>query len=410
MTNPGFARVVATCFLPFAAGYLLSYVFRIVNAIVGPRIATDLGLDLAALGVLTSTYFIGFVLLQIPGGVMLDRYGPRRVQAVLLIFAALGAALFALASSITALGVARAVIGAGVGMCLMAGFKANTLFWPPARLGTANGVLMAFAGIGGVFGTVPVTWLADAAGWRGVFWTLSAMSLAIAALVWAVVPDRRPAQQQSLGAALSDVRRILSSSAFWRVVPLAATAQAAFQAYHTLWTAPWLVDVAGYSQAAIPGAMLAILLGIIPGYLLSGAVTDHAAARGIDKGTVFATYTGAFLLLQGLLVVAPPAGVGAVAIWIAYVVLGTGSMIGYLILTPLFANELAGRLNATINLVVFLVAFLAQASIGYLLATFQAMGAGRPAAHGATIAVVAAVQALAWLWFMAGRDRLTPPR
>ena len=87
----GMARAVATCFLPFAAGYLLSYVYRTVNAVVGPRIAAELGIDLAALGVLTSAYFAGFVAMQIPAGIMLDRLGPRRVQSALLLVAALGA-------------------------------------------------------------------------------------------------------------------------------------------------------------------------------------------------------------------------------------------------------------------------------------------------------------------------------
>lgn len=406
---PGLAHAVVTCFLPFAAGYLLSYVFRIVNAVVGPRIAADLAIDMAALGVLTSFYFVGFVLLQIPGGVMLDRFGPRRVQACLLLFAALGAALFALSSSIATLGAARALIGAGVAMCLMAGFKANTLFWPPERLGTANGILMAFAGLGGVVGTLPVTWLADAFGWRGVFWTLSATCVTVAAIVWFAVPDRRPARTQSLSEAFLDVRRILVAPAFWRVVPLCATSQAAFQAYHTLWTAPWLVEVAGLPQAAVPGAMLAVLLGIIPGYLLSGAATDHAGARGIGKDTLFAAYTGAFIVLQAAIVAFPPTGAAAIAVWIAYVVLGTGSMIGYLILTPLFASALAGRLNTAINLLVFLAAFVAQASIGHCIALFEMLlGSGRAAAHAATLALVAAVQAAAWVWFMSGRRAIAP--
>lgn len=408
---PGFAQLVLTCFLPFAAGYLLSYIFRMVNAVVGPRIAAELGLDLAALGVLTSTYFIGFVLLQIPAGVMLDRYGPRRVQATLLLFAALGAAAFALSSTLATLGLSRAIVGAGVAMCLMAGFKANTLFWPPERLGTANGILMAFAGLGGVFGTVPVTWLADAAGWRGVFWVLSAASLAVAAFVWFAVPDRRAENRQSIADALDGVRRIATASVFWRVVPLSATTQAAFQAYHTLWTAPWLVDVAGLPTGAVPGAMLAILLGIIPGYLLSGTVTDFLSARGIGKEKIFASYTAAFVTLQVAIAALPPAGVGAIAVWILYVVLGTGSMIGYLILTPLFAKDLSGRVNATINLAVFLTAFVVQASIGHALSAFgQGLGIDRAQAHGATILAIAAIQATAWLWFMSGRTLLAPPR
>ena len=72
-----FARAVATGFLPFVAGYLLSNVFRVVNAVVGPRIGAELGLDLAALGVLTSAYFAGFSLMQIPAGIG-QHHGIRR--------------------------------------------------------------------------------------------------------------------------------------------------------------------------------------------------------------------------------------------------------------------------------------------------------------------------------------------
>jgi predicted MFS family arabinose efflux permease len=400
----GFARIVLTCFLPFAAGYLLSYVFRTVNAVVGPRIAAEIGIDPAAIGVLTSAYFAGFVLLQIPAGVMLDRHGPRRVQAWLLLVAACGAVIFATAQSLGMLTLGRGLIGAGVATCLMAGFKANTLFWPPERLGTANGVLMAFAGVGGAVGTLPVTWLADAAGWRGVFWTLAACCVVLSAVVWRVVPDRRAEIPQGLGEAFDGVRRIFTAPAFWAVVPLSAITQAAFQAYHTLWTAPWLVDVAGLAPADVPRAMLIVLLGIIPGYLLSGFVTDMLGRRGFDRTRLFAIYTAAFMLVQALLALGP--ATGAVALWVLYVVLGTGSVIAYVILTPMFPRELSGRLNTAINLVVFLVAFLIQASIGHALLFFEAtFGLARGAAHGAVLAGLVAAQGAAWIWFVAGLRR-----
>lgn len=400
----GFARVVLTCFLPFAAGYLLSYVYRTVNAVVGPRIAAEIGIDLAAIGVLTSAYFAGFVLLQIPAGVMLDRYGPRRVQAALLLVAAGGAVVFATATSLGMLTLGRGLIGAGVATCLMAGFKANTLFWPPERLGTANGVLMSFAGVGGAIGTLPVTWLADAAGWRGVFWTLALCSVALSAIVWRAVPDRRPEQAQSLGDALDGVRQVFTAPAFWAVVPLSAITQAAFQAYHTLWTAPWLIEVAGMAPEAVPRAMLVILLGIIPGYLLSGFVTDALGRKGFDRGRLFAAYTASFMLVQAVLMLGP--STGAVALWVLYVVLGTGSVIAYVILTPLFARELSGRLNTAINLAVFLVAFVVQASIGHALLFFRSsFGLDRSLAHGAVLASLLALQAAAWLWFVTRRRR-----
>ena len=398
-------RAVLTCFLPFAAGYLLSYVYRTVNAVVGPRLAGELGIDVAALGVLTSAYFAGFVLLQVPAGVLLDRYGPRRVQAVLLVFAAAGAMAFASGTTLTGLALSRGLIGVGVATCLMSGFKANTLFWPAERLGFANGVLMAFAGVGGALGTLPVTWLADAVGWRGVFWCLAACTLALSVVVWFVVPDRRQQCALDLAEALDGVRRVFTSRQFWYVVPLSAVTQSVFQAYHTLWTAPWLIDVAGFAPHDVPGAMLIVVLGIIPGYLISGYVTDTLGRRGVDKGKLYAAYTAAFILLQGVLVSGPRHG--AIALWVVYVVLGTGSVIAYVILTPMFPKELSGRLNTAINLVVFLVAFVIQAAIGHALLWSQhALGTTRAGAHGVVLGSLVAIQIAMWLWYVA---RPRPP-
>ena len=92
---PSRASLVTRVFLPFAAGYYLSYLMRTVNAVISPDLTRELGLGAADLGLLTSTYFFAFALAQIPVGIALDRYGPRRVEALLLLLTGLGAALFA---------------------------------------------------------------------------------------------------------------------------------------------------------------------------------------------------------------------------------------------------------------------------------------------------------------------------
>ncbi len=68
-------------------GYFLSYLFRTVNAVIGPVLARELGLADNALGLLTSTYFLAFGAAQLPLGMLLDRYGPRRVESGLLLLA-----------------------------------------------------------------------------------------------------------------------------------------------------------------------------------------------------------------------------------------------------------------------------------------------------------------------------------
>ena len=101
-------------FLPFAAGYFLSYLYRTVNAVVGPLLGEELALNAADLGLLTSTYFVAFGSTQLPLGILLDRFVARRVESGLLLVAAAGAAVFAAAESIGTLALGRAMIGLGV--------------------------------------------------------------------------------------------------------------------------------------------------------------------------------------------------------------------------------------------------------------------------------------------------------
>ena len=65
--------------LPFANGYFLSYLVRTINALISARLTEELGLDASSLGLMTSVYFLTFAAAQLPLGVMLDRYGVRRV-------------------------------------------------------------------------------------------------------------------------------------------------------------------------------------------------------------------------------------------------------------------------------------------------------------------------------------------
>ena len=87
-----FFRIV----LPFLAGYYLSYVYRAVNAVLGPTLAREFHLSATELGFLTGVYFFSFGLFQIPLGLLLDRFGPRRVNGTLLVLAAAGSLGFAL--------------------------------------------------------------------------------------------------------------------------------------------------------------------------------------------------------------------------------------------------------------------------------------------------------------------------
>ena len=129
-----FARALVLVFAPFAGGYFFSYLFRSVNAIVAPDLISELGVDAEQLGLIAAAYFLSFAICQVPLGVLLDRYGSRRVQGILYMLAAVGALLFAMAESVTTLFVARALIGIGVSGGLMAALKSIVQWFPEDKI------------------------------------------------------------------------------------------------------------------------------------------------------------------------------------------------------------------------------------------------------------------------------------
>src|SRR5215475_1602922 len=187
---PTFATLLWRIFLPFAFAYFLSYIFRGVNAVIFPYLERDIGIGAADLGLLTSAFFLFFAGCQPVLGVMLDRYGPRRVQVVLMTIAASGSALFGLSLSLGELVVARALIGLGFAGGLMAAIKAITVWYPPRRWGLITGFHMMAGGLGSMAATLPVDWSLSVMSWQGLFFWLAGTCLATSVILFVVVPER----------------------------------------------------------------------------------------------------------------------------------------------------------------------------------------------------------------------------
>ena len=147
---------LARIFLPFALGYFLSYLFRIVNGPIADRLVAEFHLDAETPGLLTAAYFLAFTLAQLPYCPLVDRYGPRRVQSSVLLIGAAGAIIFATAGNLSTLILGRTLIGLGTSGALMAGLKALAIWVPAERRTRVNGGFIMFGGLGAMASTVPV--------------------------------------------------------------------------------------------------------------------------------------------------------------------------------------------------------------------------------------------------------------
>ncbi|XWN29091.1 MAG: MFS transporter [Devosia sp.] len=355
-------------FLPFALGYLLSYVMRVVNAVAGEPMSRDIGLSASDLGFLTSVYFIGFALSQLPFGILMDRYGARRVASSVLVLAAIGCVMFAVAADFGELVLGRVLMGVGASMGLMAPFTAFRHAFPADKFPLLVGFQMAFGAIGAALGGGPTEALILLVGWQALFGILAALVLGASALIFILVPAqvdvRSNAPMKEMVAGLGEV---LKSRALWRIAPLSAMSQAGYLSIVSLWTGLWLREAAGLSPLEAAVWLSVIAAGLIIGFVGYGFIGSRAHRAGKSMEVFLGGTALLFVVTLGIIFL--PTEIGT-PLWLVYTAIGSAGILTYAIVGAHFPQGHAGRVNTTLNFVVFFCAFLVQWLFGVVLGFF----------------------------------------
>ena len=392
-----FARI----YFPLALGYAISYFYRNANAIIEGDLVQELGLGAADLGLLTSVYFISFAAFQLPLGVLLDRYGPRRTESILLLFAALGALLFAQAESLSGLIVGRLLIGLGVSACLMAAFKAYVLWFSSERLAMINGLQMVAGGLGALGATIPLQNALSYTDWRGVFTGLAVITVFASICLWVFLPENKRTDEKlpSLKLQLKEMGEVFRSRIFWDIAPLAAISQGANMAINGLWMKPWLRDVAGLNSDNAAQLLFVMTLAFIGGFLTLGIIAERLSQL-FDIRPISISVWGMtlFLFIQGTMIFG---GFGSPLILVLLLgFFGTASVLVYAGYAQIFPKYLSGRVSTILNLLVFICAFILQWGVGVIIEMWPVTETGYdPESYQAAIGVLFLLQATGLIWY-----------
>jgi predicted MFS family arabinose efflux permease len=369
-----------------------------VNAVLAPTLAAEFGLSAGGLGLLSSMYFFAFVFSQLPVGVAMDRWGPRRVNAALLLVAAAGGAWFALAGSAPAAMAARALIGIGVSAALMSSLTAFVLWYPADRLSTMNAVAFSAGMVGAIAATVPLEMLLRVWPWRQAFLLIAGLTVAVSLVLWLWVPERKAESRgDSVGEQIAGLPRLFADPAFLRIAVCVGASQCAAVALSTLWIATWLRDVAGYSPAGVARGLLAVNVAMVVGYLAFGRAADAIQRRGRGSLPLLMAGVAISSVCLALLI----AGVASLMLWCVFSGAATAVVLGYSLLSRRYPKAMAGRVNTAINVVGFVGMFAGQWGVGLVLDLWPATPAGYdPRAYPYALGALWLVQAmgLAWLW------------
>ena len=399
-------RLIIRLFLPLSLGYFVSYFFRTINAVIVPQLTADFGLTASSIGLLTSAYFLAFGGMQIPIGLLVDRFGPRRVQSALLLVAATGALGFAFGRTLPELIVARGLIGAGVAGSLMVSFTAFVLWLPPARVPGTVGLLMAFGGMGAFAAGAPTAqFIATGGAWRDLFIALAVGALAISAVVFIVLPEKSRNRAEPLGVLLSGLRRVFADGMFWRVAPLTVAVLGSGFAIQGLWAGPWLMQVAHLDASGVGIHLSAMAVALIFGAIACGPILSVAQRLGFSLLQAVGTMSVVFIVaVAGLVLQLTDLSLPLLAV-VAFLI--NPISMSYVALTTRFDTTMAARVTTAINALVLLGSFLLQWIIGAIIGLWPPIAPGvYPAvAYQAGFGFVLCCLVVSWIWYVASLAR-----
>ncbi len=386
-------------FLIFAFAYLISYAMRSINAVIATELKRDLVLSAGELGLLASAYFFSFALMQLPVGVLLDRFGPRRVNALLMLLAAAGCGLFAVAESFLVLWLGRALIGVGVAACLMAAVQAYALYFKSHLQGTMSSCMLMAGSLGAILVTTPVHAALSVVGWRGIFLLVAAACvLASIALWWGLPRLSFPGGQQRWVDLIFGFKLVFTSQHFQRIAPLGCLVQGGFMAFSGLWLGPWLTQVQGLSATDTAHALFGFSVVLLLGYLVTGVWSRALSVRG-QSITPILVVSGLSSIVVIFVQVLGHDALGVWGWWL-YAFCSSGAIVVYAWCNQAFTKLLAGRSSSSLNLFIFVGAFAIQWGLGLGIDFFMSLGQDQVFAMRMALGVWVFLMFCSWIWFV----------
>jgi predicted MFS family arabinose efflux permease len=248
-------------------GYVLSQFYRAFLAVLSPVLDAQIGAGPDDLAMASGLWFVTFAAMQVPVGWALDHIGPRRTAAVLLgLGGAGGAALMAVAQGPGMVSVAMVLIGIGCSPVLMASYYILARDFPPAAFATFAGMIIGVGSLGNIGAALPLAWAVEAMGWRTTMWTMAGITLAVAAVLMALVRD--PARLE--GGVKGSLMDLLRIPALWLIFPVMLVNYAPAAGIRGLWIGPYLQDVFGADVTRIGTATLVMGFAMVAGNLIYG--------------------------------------------------------------------------------------------------------------------------------------------
>ncbi len=280
--NTSSARAMAA----FAVGtlfFLYAFVQRVSPSVMTTELMREFAVGASGIGLLSGMYFYTYASLQLPVGLMVDRFGPKRLLVISASVCAVACVGFAYSHSLWQASIFRALIGGSVAFAFVGTLAIAAAFFSRSRFGLLAGLLLATGMVGAIAGQAPLRVLVESVGWRECFFVLSFLATCLALCSLWIIPTIE--KRQSIDAPMSSVWQQIRQVILNRQTLLCAVGGFGFAApmlsFAGLWAVPWLTTTKAYSQIDASGVVSSLFFGVMLGSPLMGWVSDALGRRKV---------------------------------------------------------------------------------------------------------------------------------
>ncbi len=272
------------------------YALEVSPSVMNATLMKAFNINATALGNLTACYFYAYLILQIPAGLLLDKFGPRRIATTAIFLCACGTLMFAKANSLFFAGIGRFLTGIGAAFAVVNCFKLISNWFPRKRFAFMSGLMMTVAMLGAVGGQAPLSAFIEAMDWRYAMNLIGGVGIALSLLFWLIVRDKSPnhkiehhitPQKLSL---LTTLRKILKCPQSWWLSVYSGFAFAPVMIFGGLWGVAFLSEAFHLNHNIAAQSVSMIFIGFAVGAPFFGWFSDFIKRRRLVMcwGTILA--------------------------------------------------------------------------------------------------------------------------
>ena len=391
--------------------YIVSQFLRNSVGVIAPNLAAEMGLSPIEIGLLSSIYFFAFAATQLPLGVALDRFGPKRCMLASIAVTVAGSVAFALAHDVFGLVVSRALLGFGTACFLMAPVALYARWFPPERFSTFAGIHLGVGTLGALLATAPLAFAVASVGWRTAFLAVAILTVVIGLLTWLIVSDDPPGRtteprNETLRESVAGIWQVIRTPSIGRIFLVQLTSYPSFVLVVGLWGGPYLTHIYGYDLKGRGEILFVAALAQVVGSFIWGP-SDRIFGRFKPPILVGTALSFSALLLFALGGVMP-----APLLLVAFALLGFSTGMTSVVMShgrSLVPPHLLGRCITLLNIGTMGGGFLVQFVSGVVIDLFPSQGGAYPLeAYRLVFGLQAALVLVgAWAYFGSRESSLT---